>query len=142
MRGSSTPVEEQAFILRNSNSVGLVAQNSASLEKLLKHMRGVHIDGTARTSGISNEPVRLTGGGTSHPPLPDEICVQGDSTYYFHSFSTLLVTYTGAPLRLSQWQDFLQGTIAVLTRGLCRQRYDCLCHCPRVRSLALGRMCM
>lgn len=40
VRGSTTPVEEQAYILRHSRSSGLVIQDSASLQRLLPHIRG------------------------------------------------------------------------------------------------------
>ena len=35
MRGSTTPLLEQVYILRQSHSVGLIAQDAASLDKLL-----------------------------------------------------------------------------------------------------------
>jgi len=38
VRGSTTPPLEQAYILRQSHSVGLIAQDAASLEKLLPHI--------------------------------------------------------------------------------------------------------
>ena len=38
VRGSSTPAEEQAYILRHSQSVGLVIQDAQALEKLLPHI--------------------------------------------------------------------------------------------------------
>lgn len=40
VRGSTTPVEEQAYILRHSRSSGLVIQDSASLQRLLPHISG------------------------------------------------------------------------------------------------------
>ncbi len=38
VRGSTTPLPEQAYILRQSHSVGLIAQDAASLDKLLPHI--------------------------------------------------------------------------------------------------------
>lgn len=51
VRGSTTPVEEQAYILRSSHSVGLIVQDAASLERLLPHISAAYthssVDGAA-----------------------------------------------------------------------------------------------
>ena len=60
MRGSTTPPVEQAYILRQSHSVGLVAQDAASLEKLLPHIapaasvNGSSSNGNGSSSGAGN----------------------------------------------------------------------------------------
>ena len=49
VRGSTTPVEEQAYILQSSHSVGLIIQDAASLERLLPHINAFNqrsADGT------------------------------------------------------------------------------------------------
>ena len=60
VRGSTTPVEEQAYILHQSHSVGLIAQDAASLEKLLPHITGAK---SLNGNGSSNGTGSLNGNG-------------------------------------------------------------------------------
>lgn len=57
-------MEEQAYILRNSHSVGLVAQDAAALAGLLPHISGQQhaSTGIAHDAGVGNGPVRALSG--------------------------------------------------------------------------------
>ena len=61
VRGSTTPLPEQAYILRQSHSAGLIAQDAASLAKLLPHIvPASHLHGANGSNGNGS----LNGNGT------------------------------------------------------------------------------
>jgi len=90
VRGSTTPCEEQAYILRHSRSSGLVIQDAASLQRLLPHIampgagghdghvnghsssHGSHdLNGSAAVNGNVNGSSKGTTSGRNGVPISD-----------------------------------------------------------------------
>lgn len=65
VRGSTTPVEEQAYILRHSRSSGLIIQDGPSLERLLPHIRGGSNSSSSNGNGSSENGSGSNGNGAS-----------------------------------------------------------------------------
>lgn len=76
VRGSTTPLEEQAYILQQSHSVGLIAQDAASLHKLLPHIAPAKsLNGNGSSNGSLNGNGAVRAAHASVPLLNSSLCL-------------------------------------------------------------------